>query len=85
MASIKDALYAAVGRRKMGALEYEVQQIGNKFRCQVLLTGNSNIKNNVCLIILLVFRCQLHGHGNVFQQKRCTNKCGTRSWPAFDP
>jgi hypothetical protein len=39
MTSIKDALYAAVGRRKMGALEYEVQQIGKKFRCQVTLTN----------------------------------------------
>lgn len=36
---IKGALYAAVGRRKMGALEYEIQQVGNKFRCQVTLTG----------------------------------------------
>jgi hypothetical protein len=37
-ADIKNALYAAVGRRKMGALEYEFHQERNKFRCQVSLT-----------------------------------------------
>ncbi|KAI6239302.1 RNA helicase [Aphelenchoides fujianensis] len=33
--SIKDALYAAIGRRKLGTLDYEFQQDRAKFRCQL--------------------------------------------------
>ncbi|KAI6233360.1 RNA helicase [Aphelenchoides fujianensis] len=33
--SIKDALYAAIGRRKLGTLDYAFQQDRAKFRCQL--------------------------------------------------